>query len=192
MTIIQEAFYIPNDIVVGLASGAYRRTGGVIRYAGGINKGQIVKHLEPAVLPNEQIEGLSVVEKILQVGMRSNKKLVIAAGVAIAVALGGGIYALFTMRKRTRFQNAFSNYINAIKTGKLSVEIIEDLEIALKNLKTVKLKTTELSILVGYIRDYTFELAENNNIDIEIKEKNRVVIDLKQYLEKQKEILQSA
>ncbi len=51
MPVIQETFFIPEDIATGLATGVYRRIGGVVRYAVGPNKGQIVKHLDSVTLP---------------------------------------------------------------------------------------------------------------------------------------------
>lgn len=58
MAIAQDAFYIPNDIATGLATGQYRRIGSVVRYAVGSNKGQIVKHLKPVDLKAvEQAQG---------------------------------------------------------------------------------------------------------------------------------------
>lgn len=51
MAIAQDAFFIPNDIATGLATGIYRRIGSVVRWATGPNKGQIVKHLNPIDLP---------------------------------------------------------------------------------------------------------------------------------------------
>ena len=50
MTVIQEAFDIPDDIMTKILTGEYRRIGGVVRYAGGSHKGQIVKHLDPVEL----------------------------------------------------------------------------------------------------------------------------------------------
>ena len=47
MAIAQDAFYIPDDIATGLATGLYRRIGSEVRYAVGPNQGQIVKHLNP-------------------------------------------------------------------------------------------------------------------------------------------------
>ena len=59
MAIAQDAFYIPDDIATGLATGLYRRIGSVVRYAIGPNKGQIVKHLDPLDLKVlEQAQGL--------------------------------------------------------------------------------------------------------------------------------------
>lgn len=192
MAIIQEAFDIPDDIAIGLASGLYRRIGGVVRYAIGENKGQIVKHLKPVALPKDQDAALSIAEKALQFG-RQHKKLMVGAVAVVGVAAaGGGIYAGVTVHKRNKFQKAFKRYIDAIRSGGLSVEIIEDLESALSNMKTVNMKASELSLLVGHIRDYTLKLAENNNVDVEIRETDTPTIDLKQYLEMQKKILKSA
>jgi hypothetical protein len=50
MAIVQEAFDIPSDIMTKLLTGEYRRIGGVVRYATGPKKGQIVKHLDPVDL----------------------------------------------------------------------------------------------------------------------------------------------
>ena len=46
MAVVTEAFDIPMDIMTKLATGEYRRLGGVVRVAIGPNKGQIVKHLD--------------------------------------------------------------------------------------------------------------------------------------------------
>ena len=51
MAIVQDAYFIPDDIATGLATGIYRRIGSVVRWATGPNKGQIVKHLKPIDLP---------------------------------------------------------------------------------------------------------------------------------------------
>lgn len=59
MAIAQDAFFIPDDIATGLATGIYRRIGSVVRWATGPNKGQIVKHLRPIDLPAaEQVQQL--------------------------------------------------------------------------------------------------------------------------------------
>ena len=192
MNIVQEAFYIPDDIAIGLASGLYRRMGGVVRYAVGENKGQIVKHLKPVALPKDQDTALTIAEKAIQFG-RQHKKLMVVAGAVAGVAAGGGcVYTGVTVYKRDKFQKAFKRYIEAIRIGELNVEIIEDLESALSNIKTVNMKAPELLLLVCHIRDYTLKLAENNNVDVEISETDTPIIDLKQYLEMQKKIFKSA
>lgn len=43
MAVVQDAFFIPDDIATGLATGLYRRIGSVVRYATGPNKGAYCK-----------------------------------------------------------------------------------------------------------------------------------------------------
>lgn len=87
MAIAQDAFYIPNDIATGLATGQYRRIGSVVRYAVGSNKGQIVKHLKPVDLKAvEQAQGLNA--KALQFVQHHKKGVGIAAVGAAVVGVG--------------------------------------------------------------------------------------------------------
>ena len=189
MAIIQEAFDIPDDIAIGLASGLYKRIGGVVRYAIGANKGQIVKHLDPIVLPKEE---LSLAEKIFELA-KNNKKIIIVAAVVIGVTtVAGTIVAVVHYRKKKAFQEAFNSYVEEIRKGTLNVETITNLEAALSNMHTVELKPSELSMLVDHIRNYTKYLAENNEIDFRIKESDMPIIDLKKYLAMQKKILRTA
>ena len=192
MAIIQEAFDIPDDISIGLASGLYRRFGGVVRYATGENKGQIVKHLKPIALPKADESELTLAEKALQYG-KDNKKLMVGVGAVVGLTIiGSGVYARITMNKRARFQSAFRDYIDAIRNGNLDIEKIEAFEAVLSNVKTVNMKASELSILVGHIREYTIKLAENNNVDVHIDKADSPIIDLKEYLAIQKKIIKTA
>ena len=192
MAIIQEAFDIPDDIAIGLASGLYRRWGGVVRYAIGKKKGKIVKHLTPVSLARNQNETSSIAEKALKYGRQHKRIMVGSAAIAGVVVIGTGIYAGVSAHKRKKFQVAFKEYIDAIRLGNLDVRIIENLESSLSNVKTVNLKASEVSLLVAHIRDYTFTLAENNNVDVDIIETDTPIVDLKKYLEMQKKILKSA
>lgn len=73
MPVVQDAFFIPDDIATGLATGLYRRIGSVVRYAVGPNKGQIVKHLKPIDLKAaEEAQGLGV--KALQFVKQHKKR----------------------------------------------------------------------------------------------------------------------
>lgn len=61
MAVVQDAFFIPDDIATGLATGLYRRSGSVVRYTTEPNKGRIVKHLDPVNLkPDGQAQSISV------------------------------------------------------------------------------------------------------------------------------------
>lgn len=192
MAIIQEAFDIPDDIAVGLASGLYRRIGGVVRYAVGEHKGQIVKHLDPIALPKDEQEAISIAQKVLQFE-KEHKKLMVGAAVVAGVAVaGGGVVAGINAHKKGKFQKAFKKYIDSIRSGNLDVQTIEDLERSLENMKNVNMKASELSVLVGHIRDYTVKLVEDNSLDIDVKATDSPIIDLKKYLEMQKKILKTA
>lgn len=192
MGVIQENFLIPDDIAVGLATGIYRRIGGVVRWAVGQKKGQIVKHLKPALPANENAETLSIVEKAIIV-QKKNKKVMLGAAAIVAVAGGGGIIlASVKAKKRNAFQKAFKDYVDAMREGNMSVEIIDKLEGALINVKTVRMKASELDLLVSHIREYTLRLAELNQVKMTISETSQPIIDLKQYLEVQKNILMAA
>ena len=87
MAIVQDAFYIPDDIATGLATGLYRRIGSVVRYAMGPNKGRIVKHLQPIDLKAaEQAQGLG--DKVLQFVQYHKKEVGIAAVGAAFIGVG--------------------------------------------------------------------------------------------------------
>ena len=188
MAIIQEAFYIPDDIAIGLASGLYRRIGGIVRYATGAHKGQIVKHLVP--IPEEGHDvPFSIAEKVLRFGRRHKKLMV---GTMIVVTVSGGIVAGVNYYKKKSFQNAFNEYINAVKTGNMSIDIIEGLEATLANVDSVNMKASEMALLVEHIKDYTYKLADSNSIIIDLKETNTPIVDLRNYLKTQKKIFKEA
>ena len=87
MAIAQDAFYIPDDIATGLATGLYIRIGSVVRYTVGPNKGQIVKHLYPIDLKAaEQAQGL--ITKAIQFVDKHKKEVGIGAACAVVIRFG--------------------------------------------------------------------------------------------------------
>ncbi len=209
MAIAQDAFFIPDDIATGLATGLYRRIGSVVRYAVGPNKGQIVKHLQPIDLKAaEQAQGLGA--KAIQFVANHKKEVGIAAvGVAI---VGAGVWGYTAWKNHEpkvlkEFRAALKVYIEAIRTGDMSVEKIDALMVALEELKkhknydkiSIQLTTEELEVLVGRIYDYTIKLAKDNNVELTDDEMNAsgkqskgAIIDLQQYLKTQKRIFEAA
>ena len=209
MAIAQDAFFIPDDIATGLATGLYRRIGSVVRYAVGPNKGQIVTHLRPIDLKAaEQAQGLGA--KAIQFVANHKKEVGIAAiGVAI---VGAGVWGYTAWKNHepkvlTEFRAALKIYIEAIRTGDMSVEKIDALMVALEELKkhknfdkiSIQLTTEELEVLVGRIYDYTIKLAKDNNVELTDDELNAsgkqsksAIIDLQQYLKTQKRIFEAA
>ena len=209
MAIAQDAFFIPDDIATGLATGLYRRIGSVVRYAIGPNKGQIVKHLQPIDLKAaEQAQGIGA--KAIQFVANHKKEVGITAiGVAIVGACVWGYTAWKNHEPKvlTEFRAALKVYIEAIRTGDMSIEKIDTLTVALEELKkhknydkiSIQLTTEELEVLVGRIYDYTVKLAKDNNFELTDDELNAsgkqsqgAIIDLQQYLKTQKRIFEAA
>lgn len=205
MAVVQEAFDIPADIMTKILTGEYRRIGGVVRYAVGPKKGQIVKHLKPVDLKAaEEARGIGM--KALQFAKNNKKGLVIGAVVAGAATVGGVIYHKVKSREPavvTNFRSALRVYISEIRKGGLELETINALMSSLEELKQhkdyekfkIELSTEDLDVLVGRIYDYTIRLAENNNIELSDQERSRsdnTIINLQNYLKTQKRIFEEA
>ena len=205
MPIIQEAFDIPNDIMTKLLTGEYRRIGGIIRYATGPNKGQIVKHLEPIDLkPAQQVQSIGA--KVIQFAKR-NKKVLIVSGVAVAaVTVGSFVYCKVKNREPevvTTFRSELKTYIEEVRTGTLKLSSIENLLSALEAVKShkdssniiIELSTEEFDVLLNRIYEYTKSLAEMNEYPLnaeDIKKYDDSVDNLQSYLTVQKQIFETA
>lgn len=203
MAIVQDAFFIPDDIERGLATGLYRRTGSVVRYATGSNKGRIVKHLDPVNLKAaEQAHGIGV--KALQFVKQHNKGIIITVVSAAAVGTGLVIYNKVKNHEPkvlTEFRASLRNYIDAIRKGNMDIDKINDLMECLGALKeykdydkiSIQFTTEELEILVGHIYNCKVKLAEDNNVELsdeELLQKNTgdTIINLETHLKAQKRI----
>ena len=207
MAVVQDAFFIPDDIATGLATGLYRRIGSVVRYATGPNKGRIVKHLDPVNLkPAGQAQGIIV--RALQFVKQHKKETIIT--VASAATIGTGLVIYNKVKNRepkvlTEFRISLRAYIEAIRKGSVDIDKINDLMKCLSALKeykdydkiSIQLTTEELEVLVGRIYDYTVKLAKDNDVelsdtDIGIIEKNSgsTISNLENYLNAQKHIFE--
>lgn len=203
MAVVQDAFFIPDDITTGLATGLYRRSGSVVRYATGPNKGRIVKHLAPVNLKaTEQAQGIGV--KALQLAKQHKKGTILT--VMSAAATGTGLVIYNKMKNRepkvlTRFRVALRAYIEAICKGNMDIDKIKDLMGCLGALKeykdydkiSIQFTTEELEVLVGRIYDYTVKLAKDNDVELSdegLLQKNNsdTIINLETYLKAQKRI----
>lgn len=203
MAIVQEAFDIPTDIMTKLLTGEYRRIGGVVRYAIGPKKGQIVKHLAPVDLKvAEQAQGFGV--RVLQFAKNNKKGIVIGAAITGTMAAGGYIYYRLKTREPavvTEFRSKLRIYIEEIRNGNLELDTINNLTAALDALKQHKdyekyiiaLSTDDLDVLVNRIYEYTIKLAENNDVELTEKERSQTdnsIINLQNYLEVQRRIFE--
>lgn len=194
--IVQEKFFVPDDMATRLATGVYQITGGVIRYASGPRNGQIVKHLEPV---NSKIAVPQFVKHY--------KKGIIITIVGVAT-IGTGLFIYNQVKNRepkslTEFRVALRVYVAAIRNGNMDIDKINDLMDCLRTLKahkdyariSIQLTTEELEVLVGCIYEYTVKLARDNNVelsdenfDIVGKNNEDIIINLETYLSVQKRI----
>lgn len=203
MAVIQEAFDIPADIMTKLLTGEYRRIGGVVRYAVGPHKGQIVKHLKPVDMKAaEQAQGVGA--QIMKFTKKNKKGLISGAAVAGAATVGSIIYHKVKNRELAvvaQFRAALRTYIDEIRKGNLELETIETLMAALDKLKAhkdyeqfkIELSTEDLNVLVSRIYDYTIRLAENNQVELTEQERSKTdnsIINLQNYLRTQKRIFE--
>lgn len=204
MAVVTESFDIPMDIMTKLATGEYRRIGGVVRVAIGPNKGRIVKHLEPVKM--EQADQIQKVgSKIMQVAKNRKKELIIGALVTGTITVGGVVYHKIKSRQPEVVQNyhaALRDYIDDVRSGKLSMESINCLMDSLEELKQnnyekikIELTTEELSVLVNRIYEYTIKLAKDNSVDLaddELSSSDNILLNLQKYLLAQKHIFELA
>lgn len=205
MAIAQDAFFIPDDIATGLATGLYRRIGSVVRYATGPNKGQIVKHLKPVDLKAAE-QGVGV--KALQFVKQHKKGTIIT--VVSAAMVGTGLFVYNKVKNHepkvvTEFRASLRIYIDAIRKGDMDIEKIHNLMNDLEALKShkdydkisIQLTTEDLEILVSRIYEYTVKLAKDNKVELTEEELNTseknntdTIINLQTYLKAQKRIFE--
>lgn len=205
MALLQVTFDIPYDIDTKRPIGEYQITGGVVRYAIGPHKGQIVKHLKPVDLKAaEQTQGIGA--QIMKFAKKNKKGLIIGAAIAGAATIVGIIYHKVKKREPAvvmHFRAALRTYIDEIRKGNLELNTIETLMTALDELKQhkdyekfkIELSTEDLDVLVGRIYDYTMCLAENNKVELTEEERSKTdnsIINLQNYLRTQKRIFEEA
>ncbi len=207
MAIVQEIFDIPEDIMIKLNTKEYRRIGGVVRYACGPKKGQIVKHLEPVNLKEAlDVQGIGV--KAIQFAKNNKKAIIVGIGTGIAVTVAG-IYNKLKNREPKvviEFRKALKAYIDAIRKGMLEIEIIDNLRYCLDDIKNhkdyekirIQFYTEEIGILINIIHQYTEKLAKDNVIELTDEEKlitsnvNTDILNLQDYLKVQRRIFEAA
>ena len=172
MPVVQDTFFIPDDIAVGLSTGQLKRIGGVIRHAKGSDKGQIVKFLDPVTTSDNNTSNglLKSVAKLVQ----EHKKLSVGSLVTV-VGVGVFIYVKNREPKVVRtFRLSLRQYLDCVRNGNLDVTCIQNLLDALDALKRhknykkicVKLSGEELGELVNHVCEYTLKIAKENSMPI--------------------------
>ncbi|GAE35613.1 hypothetical protein [Halalkalibacter akibai] len=193
MAIVQEFFNIPDEIMTKISTGENKIFGGEVRN----NKGQIVKLLRP----------VSKLEATLYYGWKYRDTLFMMGKLGMA---GVKIYIKSKKKQEpdvvVKFREALKVYLNAVRKGALTMEIISDVMEHLGELKmqpnfekiNIALSMEELDVLLNRMFEYTEKLAEDNAIELTSLEKEtpsqsvNPIINLQRCLETQKRIFELA
>lgn len=203
MVVVQEAFDVPTDIMAKLATGEYRRIGGVVRYASGVRNGQIVKLLKPVdSKTTKQVQ--SVGAQIMNYAKRNKPVLYVGGAILGVITVGGIVYYKVKNHESAavvKSKNALQAYLDEIHVGNLDIQTIENLITALDDLKSHKdydtykigISVEDMDLLIEKIHDYTINLANNNQIALTEQECHRTddfITNLQNYSKIQKRIFE--
>jgi hypothetical protein len=206
MIIKQVAYEIPPSIMAGLTNGEFSTFGSVVRDRVGT-----IAYLKEVPLPvkNHVVDMGRIAEGL------KNPKAIIAIGLGAVVVGGIEIWAAGKKKQNTKPEmpkcvencNAsLSAYLEAARNGKLDADIvnrlISDLDAVKENSDSGKIaidfSIEQLDTLVKLVMDYTRKLAEANSVELsELQEpapdsEDNLIIDLRRYLEAQKQIFNRA
>lgn len=190
--IVQVPFLINDDLALKLATGQYERFGGVIRVAMGENKGQIVEMLKEATTADRNIahfeEGaISVKNSMFQVNKQNavTGAIILGAIALTGVAIVGGIHIYkkktgkYEPKQVKVLKADINKYVEALKEGNNSVELIDGLLNDVEKIKACKgfteieswLSLDQFGSFLNQIKEYTEEITNqetksNSNSDI--------------------------
>lgn len=161
------------------------------------NEHKIRKHLPTVKRATE-----TGIKKAVEI-MKMHKGASIVVGSAIAIGTGVAITVSCISNNKKKKNIVFFNecleaYYSSIKEGILSSEIIDNLIDSLNILEekniTVQMAPNKLSAIIYSVIDYTYKLAEANNQKVKTFKTNKkdALIDMRQYLQIQKDIISQA
>lgn len=193
MAVVQIFLNIPDEIMRKISTGENKIFGGEVRD----NKGQIVKLLRP----------VSKLEATLYYGWKYRESLLIVGNLGL---VGVKSHIKSRLKKEpddvAEFRDTLKVYLNAVRSGALTMEIISDVMNQLDELKmqpnferlNIVLSIEDLDVLLIRIFEYTKKLAEDNTIELSDLEKEipsqsvSPISNLQRYLETQKRIFELA
>ena len=199
MSVMQIAFEIPPEIQQGLLNGTLVRFGGIVRDSAG----HIVAHLKEVPVPKADSE----LKKVSTFMKKNKNPIIIISVTAAALAVAGFSYVIVKNKNKeenvpaciVNFNEAFTNYVNAIKEGNLTEETIDTLLKSIDELKqneesgniTITIPVENSELLIDMIKSYTEKFAAANNYTFELNsEVNTDIEQIKRYLSIQKEVFQ--
>lgn len=190
MSIEQITFVIPSHIEAGLATGELVRYGGVVRDSAG----HIVTHLKEVPTPRLD-KALNVARKFA----KANRVTLVVGTVAI-VALGGTAIGISAVKRKKfkkvelRLQAALSSYMRAIDTQNMNLLVINELDLALAELRSITGMATSklldgevLDFLISYSRDFI-----QTNEPVQLPKSEAAQVSLEEYLAEQRRIFDEA
>lgn len=173
LTIMPTNFYVPPEIQAGLDAGELFRFGGVVRNG----LGQIVKHLKELPATPEVQEAVA---RRLAANLKHHKGVVVLCLSAVGAAVGGRAYVSARRRREAqvcvdRYEASLRCYLEALRASTLDAaaitRLIRDLDavrsLARKGAITVDFSTEPSVTLINLVIDYTNQLAEANDSDLD-------------------------
>ena len=205
--IIQESFYIPDEIMQGINIGLFERFGGIIRYATGPKKGEIFKHLKPVDKKAEEAaKGLA--RNAIELA-KTHPAATITILASASIVLISGVTVLVVKKHVPKdikhFRKELMNYIESIRNGQLTLEQIESVLHSIEKLRlrkdfkdiSIRLSFTQMFTIIQYLNEYTQKFIRDNAVAIEEseyqpEESDNVVISLEKYLTTQKRVFETS
>lgn len=183
---------VPDDIYVDILNGTLELYGLV---KDGEHK--VRKHLP--VVKSAAETGLKKAAEII----KTHKGTSIVVGSVLAVGTGVAITVSCVVYNKKKkdivfFNECLESYYSSIKEGTLNNEIIDNLIHSLDTLEekkiSIKMSPNKLSAIIFSVFDYTNKLAEANNQKVKLSKpkKKDNIVDIREYLEIQKNIILSA
>ena len=207
----QVAFEIPPAIAAGIARGEYRQFGGVVRDGAG----HIVKHLKAVDIEKDAVQAKQLMQQAVGLAKKNPKAAIGAAAEAGVAVVGGAAYGVVKHIKGKKereerearmaaFNVAFNEYLACLGDEDLTVEKVDELEVAIDALAdigrgfTVEVEADQLKALAKSGSDYTTRLAKANGMKAAnpilqlFEKKPRDLNALRECLAMQREILELA
>lgn len=192
MVVVPVNVCVPDDIYKDILNGTLELYGLVKD-----GKYKIRKHL-----PTVKNAAETGVKKAVEI-IKEHKGISIIVGSVVAVGTGVAITAsCISYNKKKKdivfFNKCLESYYSSIKDGSLNNEIIDNLIYSLDVLGekkiAIKMSPNKLSAIVFSIFDYTNKLAKANNQEVKLSKPKKTdnLVDIRDYLEIQKNIIISA
>ena len=192
MAIVQVAYEVPDDVYVGLKTGALKRFGSVVRDRTGITM-----HLKEVTIPNTEnstvVEAASAsatasksVFSVVKDAVQKHPVAAVVTAVVVAATAGGIAYGKFKAKKKQNekkielpecvkaFNNAFSTYLEEARAGNLNESTLDILIEELNQMKEridsseseIVFSSEQLGTLMNIVFDYTRQLAKANSYKV--------------------------